>query len=248
MRRPGSAGHAATNIGTATHLSSNRPTSAGPSAHPETVADEAASPSGENRRVLLAVVGGAHGIRGECRVKSFTDVPEDFARYGPLFDEKGNRYTVKAARPQKNMLLVRFAEVQDRNQAERLNGTELFVDRAALPETEEDDEFYLEDLEGLEARSVTGETIGRVVAVYNFGAGDILEIAPKKGATVMIPFSEAAVPELDLEAGTLTVEPLAAGLIDSDEAEDHDAEDAGESSAPAAGEQSAASEPQEDKP
>ncbi|NDW05413.1 ribosome maturation factor RimM [Jiella pacifica] len=204
--------------------------------------DDAAAQDADRRRVLLAVVGGAHGIRGECRVKSFTDVPEDFSRYGPLFDGKGNRFTVKSARPQKNMLLVRFAEVADRNHAERLNGTELFVDRSALPETEEDDEFYLEDLEGLEARSVTGEPIGRVVAVHNFGAGDILEIAPQKGPTVMIPFSEAAVPELDLEAGMLIVEPLAAGLVDAEGAEDEEAEE-GE-----AGERPDPSKPEEEQP
>ena len=175
--------------------------------------------------VLLAVIGGAHGIRGECRVKSFTEEPEAFGRYGPLFDAKGNRYTVKAARPQKNVLLVRFAEVADRNQAERLNGTELFVDRSLLPETEDDDEFYLEDLIGLEARSVDGDLLGRVFAVHNFGAGDILEIAPPKGPTVMIPFSEAAVPGLDLAAGTISVDPVAAGLVASEDDEDEVCED-----------------------
>ena len=183
------------------------------------------SPAGPATPVLLAVIGGAHGIRGECRVKSFTEEPEAFGRYGPLFDAKGNRYTVKAARPQKNVLLVRFAEVADRNQAERLNGTELFVDRSLLPETEDDDEFYLEDLIGLEARSVDGDLIGRVFAVHNFGAGDILEIAPPKGPTVMIPFSEAAVPGLDLAAGTISVDPVAAGLVASEDDEDEVGED-----------------------
>lgn len=201
-------------------------------------ADETPTP------VLLAVIGGAHGIRGECRVKSFTEEPEAFGRYGPLFDGKGNRYTVKAARPQKNVLLVRFAEVADRNHAERLNGTELFVDRSLLPAPEDDDEFYLEDLIGLDVRAVDGDAIGRVVAVHDFGAGDILEIAPPKGPTVMIPFSEAAVPELDLEAGFLVVEPLAAGLVDADDGEADDAEmDDGQS-----GEGPGPSQRQEDKP
>ncbi|MCQ0989162.1 ribosome maturation factor RimM [Jiella marina] len=168
----------------------------------------------------MAVIGGAHGIRGECRVRSFTEEPEAFSAYGPLFDAKGNRYTVKAARPQKNVLLVRFEEVGDRNHAERLNGTELFVDRAVLPETEDDEEFYLEDLVGLVASTAAGETIGEVVAVHNFGAGDILEIAPPEGATVMIPFSEAAVPALDVEAGVLTVDPVAAGLAAGEDEED----------------------------
>ena len=176
--------------------------------------------------VLLAIVGGAHGIKGECRVKSFTEEPEAFGRYGPLFDKAGKRYTVKSARPQKNMLLVRFAEVADRNEAERLNGTELFVDRSVLPEALDDGEFYLEDLVGLEARDLAGEPIGRVVAVHNFGAGDILEIAPGKGQTVMIPFTEAAVPELDPASGIVTVDPLAAGLVDTGEEEDGDRDEA----------------------
>ncbi|MCE7030690.1 ribosome maturation factor RimM [Jiella avicenniae] len=189
----------------------------------------AAEPADEGRSpVLLAVIGGAHGIRGECRVKSFTEEPEAFGRYGPLFDAKGNRYTVKAARPQKNVLLVRFAEVADRNHAERLNGTELFVDRSVLPEPEDDDEFYLEDLIGLEARTSDGEIVGRIVAVHDFGAGDILELAPLKGPTVMIPFSEAAVPELDLDAGFILVDPRAAGLVDGDEEADDEETESGQ--------------------
>ncbi|MEX6506481.1 ribosome maturation factor RimM [Jiella sp. M17.18] len=172
--------------------------------------------------VLLAVIGGAHGIRGECRVRSFTEDPLAIGAYGPLFDEGGNRYTVKAVRPQKAMLLVRFAEVADRNHAERLNGTELFVERAALPEPEEDDEFYLDDLIGLAVETVAGETVGTVVGVHNFGAGDILEVGPEGGRTVMIPFSEAAVPTIDAERGVLVVEPGAAGLSDAEPEEGED--------------------------
>ncbi|MBP0615493.1 ribosome maturation factor RimM [Jiella mangrovi] len=183
---------------------------------------EPVSHASERQPVLLAIVGGAHGIRGECRVKSFTEEPEAFGQYGPLFDAKGNRYTVKSARPQKNMLLVRFAEIADRNAAERLNGTELFVDRSCLPEPEDDDEFYLDDLVGLDARSLEGEVLGRIVATHNFGAGDILELAQAKGSTVMIPFSEAAVPDIDLDEGTIVVDPVAAGLAPGPEDEDED--------------------------
>ncbi|MCB8839619.1 ribosome maturation factor RimM [Aurantimonas sp. VKM B-3413] len=165
--------------------------------------------------VLLAVIGGAHGIRGECRVKSFTEDPAALGAYGPLFDAKGNRYTVKSARPQKTMVLVRFVEVADRNHAERLNGTELFVERALLPDPEGDGEFYLDDLIGLSVETVAGEPVGTVVAVHNFGAGDIVEIAPAGGRTVMIPFSEAAVPEIDGERGLMIVEPGAAGLTEA---------------------------------
>lgn len=161
--------------------------------------------------VLLATIGGAHGIKGEVRVKSFTDDPQDVGAYGPLFDARGNRYTVKAARLSKTVVIVRFAEVADRNHAERLNGLELFVDRGALPE-EGEDEYYLADLVGLVARRTDGAVIGEIVAFHDFGAGDILEIAPEGGASVMIPFSQEAVPEIDLELGYIAVEPVAAGL------------------------------------
>lgn len=168
-------------------------------------------PTAPSEPVLLAVVGGAHGLKGEVRVKSFTTDPEDLGTYGPLFDAKGARYTVLSARVQKNVVVARFVEVTDRTQAERLNGTELFVDRAVLPQ-EGEDEFYLADLVGLVARQTDGTVIGEVVAFHDFGAGDILEIAPQAGASVMIPFTQAAVPEIDLELGHLVVEPVAAGL------------------------------------
>jgi 16S rRNA processing protein RimM len=166
-------------------------------------------------RVLLAVIGGAHGIKGEVRVRSFTADPEDVGAYGPLVDAKGRRYTVASARLQKNVVVVRFKEVADRNAAELLNGTELFVDRAALP-AEGEDEFYQADLVGLVARLMDGTVIGEVVAFHDFGAGDILEIAPDGGASVMIPFTEAAVPEVDLDLGFILVEPTAAGLVPAD--------------------------------
>lgn len=165
--------------------------------------------------VMLAVVGGAHGIRGECRVRAFTAEPTDIGAYGPLFDEKGNRYTVLSARQQKNVVVVRFKEVTDRNHAERLNGRELFVDREVLPEPDED-EFYLEDLIGLSVETVSGASVGEVVAFHDFGAGDIVEIRLGTGRTIMIPFSEAAVPEIDAERGLMIVEPGAAGLAEAE--------------------------------
>ena len=170
--------------------------------------------------VLLAVVGGAHGIKGECRVRSLTEDPLALGAYGPLFDAAGNRYTVKSARPQKNVVVVRFDEVRDRNHAERLNGRELFVDRSVLPEPEDDDEFYLGDLVGLSVRTIAGEAVGTVVAFHDFGAGDIVEIQPPGGPTVMIPFSTAAVPELDVEAGVMIVDPVAAGIAETEDDEE----------------------------
>ena len=174
------------------------------------------------RPVLLGVVGGAHGLKGECRVKSFTDDPMDLGAYGPLSDAQGNRYTVRSARLAKSVVVVRFAEVSDRNHAERLNGRELFVDRAELPEPDEADAFYLDDLVGFAVKRVDGTAVGSVIAFHDFGAGDIAEIRLPAGRTIMIPFSQAAVPTVDIEAGKMIVEPGPAGLEEwvPDEGED----------------------------
>ena len=174
--------------------------------------------------VLLGICGGAHGIRGEVRVRSFTAEPEEIGAYGPLRDANGRVFTVQSARQQKNVVVVRFREVADRNAAERLNGVELFVPREALPE-EGEDEFYLSDLVGLVARLTTGEVIGEVVGFHDFGAGDILEIAPDSGANIMIPFTQAAVPAVDLELGFLAVDPVPAGLRDAVEVKETEGED-----------------------
>ncbi|KAB0681210.1 ribosome maturation factor RimM [Aureimonas leprariae] len=176
--------------------------------------------------VLLGIVGGAHGLKGECRVSSFTADPCDLGAYGPLFDAAGNRYTVRSARPQKNVVVVRFAEVRDRDHAERLNGRELFVARDALPEEDDAGDFYVADLVGLAVVTLEGEAVGEVVAAHDFGAGDVLEIRPERGPTVMIPFSEAAVPEVDLEAGRIKVEPVAAGLASTERGEEDEPEPA----------------------
>ncbi|MBC8130851.1 MAG: ribosome maturation factor RimM [Rhizobiaceae bacterium] len=166
--------------------------------------------------ILLGVVGGAHGIRGEVRIRSFTEEPTDIKAYGPLFDAKGNRYTIKSARVQKTVVVVTIAEVTDRNHAERLNGTELFVDRSMLPQDDED-EFYQADMVGMAVETAAGEPVGTVFAFHDFGAGEVVEIKPARGPTVMIPFSEAAIPDIDMERRVMVVEPLAAGLLDAPE-------------------------------
>lgn len=177
-----------------------------------------------NEPVLLGIVGAAHGIRGEVRVKSYTAVPEAIGTYGVLRDARGRSFTVLSARPQKTVVVVRFAEVKDRNAAEALNGTELFVERALIPDADEDEGFLYDDLIGLEARDEAGTVYGRVVAVHDFGAGDILELKPPAGPTVMIPFTEIAVPGIDVAAGTITIEPVAAGLKDAIEVREGDEE------------------------
>ncbi len=184
-------------------------------------------PEAPSDRVLVARIGAAHGIRGEIRVKAFTADPADIAAYGPLLAADGRRFEVlglrPAAGPAQDMLVVRLKGVTDRNQAESLNGLELSIPRDRLPPAGED-EYYHADLIGLAAETVDGRPLGTVIAVHNFGAGDLLEVAPPRGETLLVPFTRAIVPAVDLAAGRLTVDPPP-GLIG-------DAEEDGEGAAP----------------
>lgn len=157
-------------------------------------------------RVLLAIIGRAHGVRGEVRVKTFTADPAALADYDGLADETGRPFRVERLRQAKEVMVVKFAGVGDREAAEALNGLALYVDRAALPPAGED-EFYHADLIGLEAFGPDGASIGTVVAVHDHGAGDILEIAPRRGSALLVPFTRDVVPEVDLAGGRLTLVP-----------------------------------------
>jgi 16S rRNA processing protein RimM len=161
-------------------------------------------------RVVVARIGAAHGIRGEVRVKTFTEDPLSVGAYGPLLANDGRRFEIAALRPaggaDPSMLVVSLRGVTDRNAAEALNGTELSIDRSLLPPTDED-EFYAADLVGLVAENLDGEIIGKVRAVLNYGAGDIVEIMPASGASILVPFSKTAVPEIDVAAGRIVVIP-----------------------------------------
>jgi len=157
-------------------------------------------------RVLIAQIGAAHGVRGEVRLKPFTADPLGVAAYGPLESEDGkHRLEIEAVRPAKDMLVARLKGVTDRNAAEALKNMRLYVARERLPKPA-DDEFYHADLVGLAAVSAQGEPIGTVKAVHNFGAGDLLEIEPADGATMMLPFNETTVPKIDIAAGQIVVE------------------------------------------
>jgi 16S rRNA processing protein RimM len=161
-------------------------------------------------RILVGVFGAVHGIRGEVRLKSYTADPAAIGGYGPLYDEGGaRRFSIDALRPiGKDMFVARVKDVSDRNAAEALNGIELFAARDALPPPEED-EFYHADLIGLRVENEDGEILGSVVAVRNFGAGDILEIAPPADATnkitAMVAFTRALVPVVDVSAARIVV-------------------------------------------
>ena len=167
--------------------------------------------------VQMAVIGAAHGIKGELRIKTFTGDPMALGGYGPLYAKDGRAFEIDVIRPAGDVVVVRFKGVRDRTIAEGLTGIELFVDRSVLP-AEEEDEFYHTDLVGLAVRDETGAEAGKVIAVQNFGGGDILEITFRGRKGVLIPFSQAAVPEVDITGGFITVDTLAAGLVeDADE-------------------------------
>ncbi|MDO1583956.1 ribosome maturation factor RimM [Rhizobium oryzicola] len=166
--------------------------------------------------ILMATIGAAQGLRGDVRVRAFTEDPLALGDYGNLHSEDGRTFEILEIREAKNVVIVRFRGINDRNAAEALNGLELFIERDNLPDEElEEDEFFYADLEGLEALDADGKSYGRVSAVYDFGAGDLLELKGPGRRPTLIPFSEAAVLEIDLEAGRLLIDPLAAGLIDN---------------------------------
>jgi 16S rRNA processing protein RimM len=172
--------------------------------------------------LLLGVVIGAQGIRGEVKVKTFTAEPEALGDYGPLQDASATKtYPLKVLRLSKgDVVIARIKGVEDRNAAEALKGTELYVQRSALPQAG-DGEFYFADLVGLTAM-MSGRVLGRVTAVHNYGAGDMLEVKTDSGRSAMVPFTDDAVPDVNLAAGTVTVEP-AFWLGDPETEEDREA-------------------------
>ena len=146
-------------------------------------------------------------MRGEIKLWSFTQDPLAVADYGPLEDKDGKRqFVIDTLRPNKDFLVARIDGVDDRNGAEALRNVELYLPRERLPEIDEDDTWYYADLVGLEAVAPDGGAVGTVAAVYNFGAGDIVEITPDGGGkTFLLPFTESVVPEVNVKAGRLVV-------------------------------------------
>ena len=159
-----------------------------------------------SKLICVAKIGAAHGVRGEVRLWTFTEDPLAVLHYGPLTTKDGSRsFEVAKAREAKDHLVATIKGVTDRNAAERLNGLELYVPRDRLPETD-DDEYYHADLIGLAAETTAGAPLGRVLAIHNFGAGDIIEIAPPQGATMLLPFTNAVVPTVDLAGGRVVID------------------------------------------
>ena len=159
-------------------------------------------------RVCVAQIGAAHGIRGEVKLWPFTADPVAIKQYGPLETEDGAaRFKIASLRTAKDHLVVRFAGIDDRNAAERLTNLRLFVPRTRLPATEAD-EFYYADLIGLKVVDATGREFGTVIAVQNFGAGDLLEIKiPDGSETILLPFTVTTVPSVDVANGRVVIDP-----------------------------------------
>jgi len=172
--------------------------------------------------VCLGAIAGAFGVAGEARLKSFCADPQAIAAYGPLATEDGSRrFTVRITRPVKGGFAARLSGVATREEAEALKGTRLYAQRSRLPALP-DDEFYHADLIGLEAVDTGGAPIGRIAAIHDHGAGDVIEIAAAGGKAVLIPFTRAVVPAVDIAAGRIVVDlpeesPGASGPGDADE-------------------------------
>lgn len=157
------------------------------------------------RDILLAAIIGAQGLKGAVRAKLFTETPENLARYGALKDRHGKIFQVTAIRPAKDgEAVISFSGIDDRDAAEALKGTELFIERHQLPATEEE-EFYHADLIGLEAQDSEGRMLGKVAGIHNYGASDVMEIARPDGDSVLLAFTRETVPVIDIPGGRIVV-------------------------------------------
>ena len=156
-------------------------------------------------RVCLGQIGAAHGVRGEVRLRSFTAEPTAITNYGPLETEDCSVLEIKHLRPAKDHFVATIAGIADRDAAEALANIKLYVPRERLPEPDAADEFYHADLIGLAAIDAAGRPVGTVVAVHNFGAGDLIEVRLADASTQMLPFDATTVPEIDIAAGRMVV-------------------------------------------
>lgn len=165
-------------------------------------------PGKKDERICVAQIGAAHGLKGEVRLWSYTEEPAAVARYGALTIEDGSRQIeIVQLRAEKDHFIARLRGIDDRNAAEALRNTRLYVARERLPAPDDADTFYHADLIGLAAVYPDGNALGEVVAIHNYGAGDIVEIRLADGSTQMFPFHQAVVPQIDIAAGRMTIVP-----------------------------------------
>ena len=175
-----------------------------------------ARPSGDGARVCVARIGAPHGLAGEVKLHAFTEEPLAVGRYGLLeAEDRSRRFELTSLRLGKRALIATFAGIADRDAAAGLTAIRLYVPRARLPDPEDADTFYHADLVGLTVEGADGIRIGTVCAVHDFGAGDLLEVKPAAGPSVMLPFTKAAVPVVDLAAARLVAAlPGPAGAVE----------------------------------
>lgn len=168
-----------------------------------------ANPQGEGQGplVLMGIFGAAVGLKGEVRLKSYTEEPVDIAEYSPLLARDGRSFEITSVREANEVVVVRVKGVNDRTAAEKLTNLELFIPRDRLGETADEDEFFHADLIGLRAETEAGETLGTVTALYDFGAGDMVEIRPVRGKARVFPFTKAVVPVVDIAGGRIVIVP-----------------------------------------
>ena len=157
-------------------------------------------------RICLGQIGAPHGVRGEVRLHSFTAEPAAIADYGALETEDGRVVEITALRPAKDHFVATLAGIADRDAAQQLTNVKLYVARERLPQLEAADEFYHADLVGLCVVDRAGQTLGSVIAVHNFGAGDLIEVKLDDGESELLPFDAMTVPEIDVARGRLVVD------------------------------------------
>ena len=158
-------------------------------------------------QLCLGVIAGAHGVRGEVRIRTFTQRPEDITSYGPLTDETGQQlFALSDPKSLKGGVAAQIEGILDRTDAEALKGTHLYVARNSLPDLK-DEEFYHADLIGLTAVRKDGSSFGTVRALHNFGAGEMIEFDLAEGGNVLLPFTHDVVPDVDIAAGQIVVNP-----------------------------------------
>ena len=174
----------------------------------------------QEQRICVARLGAAHGVRGEVKLWSFTADPAAVAGYGPFETADGRVIEIEALRPAKEFFVARLKGIADRDAAERLRNVELFVPRARLPAPADADEFYHADLIGLAVVDAAGVPLGSVVALHNFGAGDLIEVRRADGGdTVMLPFTQDVVPQIDIANNRVVVAADAFGAAANSEAQ-----------------------------
>lgn len=170
----------------------------------------------DDKLILLGVIGAAHGIKGEVRIKAFTGDPLAIADYGPLTDEKGRRFEIAEIRPAKEVVVARLKGITSREAAESLNGVNLLVSRDKIPAPEDEDEFLQADLIGCAVVGPDGVVLGTVTTVANYGAGDLLDILLPDGRSVLMPFTKAFAPRIDIAARRIEAVPPE-GLFEADD-------------------------------